>query len=388
MDLSKENDTRSRGVRAATGGDLANAVDSLSEWLYAFVHGEPMVFTGRSDAERWRFPKVHPIPAVRAFALGTELTYRGDSLSIKYLEQAIQMDWAFISPRAWFISKLVARGSLEEAAQHFRYLETLRNTGSVFEQALIDWAGALVRNDIQAEMRTLGLLLDYSPGNNVLTYALARLKYMQWDFNGCVETLQPTLKTDWQYSSMHYLLAEAYEQLGKLAEARRILEQSLSCEPVYPDAYALLSTMCRRDQDSSLALKYEDLYIETSKNSGTPLADAYALLARFSLDRGQDENADRYYALAVGARPNSAPFHQGWGEALLYLGDTSSAMREFYRAISSDARYAGPHFRLGEIFEYKGDRKQSLQFTRSYLRLDSAGAHAADARARLVRLKK
>jgi tetratricopeptide (TPR) repeat protein len=187
---------------------------------------------------------------------------------------------------------------------------------------------------------------------------------------------------------MHYLMAEAYEQLGKFTEAKHLLEESLGCEPVYPEVYALLSTLCRRDRDSSLALKYESRYIDASTHRGTPIADSYAMLARLSMDRGQDENAGRYYALALGVRPNYSPFHQGRGEAFLYLEDTTSAMREFQRALALDPRYADPQFRLGEIFEHKGDRKLSLLFTKSYLRLDSAGAHYAEARARLVRLKR
>jgi serine/threonine protein kinase/tetratricopeptide (TPR) repeat protein len=388
IDLTKENDRRSTSVRAANADDLANGVDTLSQWLSRFLPIEHPALPGKGDTERWHSPKVHLTPAVSAFALGSELSFRGDSLAIKYLEQAIQMEWAFIPPRAWLISKLVARGSLEEATPHFRYLENLRNTGSLFEQALIDWAGAQVKNDIQGQMRTLALLLDYSPGNNLLMYHLSRLKYMQWDFNGCVETLRPALKTNWQYSPMHYLMAEAYEQLGNFTEARRLLEQSLACEPVYPEVYALLSTLCRRDQDSSLALKYESRYIDVSTHRGTPVADSYAMIARLSMDRGQDENAGRFYALAEGARQNYAPFHQGRGEAFLYLGDTTSALGEFRRALALDPRYADPQFRLGDIFEQKGDRKLSVLFTRSYLRLDSAGTHSAEARARLVRLKR
>jgi serine/threonine protein kinase/Flp pilus assembly protein TadD len=366
---------------------LVSAVDSLSERLSAVLHLGETRRSEKASINDWHPSKVHIIPAVNAFALGVKMNYRSDPLADTYLERAIQMDWAFIAPRALLIQKLVKHGSLDQAKDHFRILANLRNTASPYEQTFIDWAGALVRADVQGQMQALDILLEYSPGNGFLAYFLARLKYVQWDFNRCVEILTPVLKTRWHYSPMYYLMAASYEQLGRLSEARHLLEQSLSYKPIYPENFSLLSAMCYRDKDSLLATQYERLYIKANKEQGISADDSYATLASLCLERGRDEAASRLYRFAVRQRPNYPPFHQGLGDALLYLGDTLAALREYHHAIALNAQYPEPLYRLSEILEHQRNRKQSLYYTRHYLRLDSAGAHAAEARARLMRLK-
>jgi tetratricopeptide (TPR) repeat protein len=377
----------STSINIADEHQLGSAVDSLSERLLVTLHLGEMQRSEKVGSSDWHAPKVHIVPAVMAFARSAKMNYRSDSLADTYLAQAIQIDWAFIAPRVLLIQKLVKRGFFDLARDHLQILSNLRRTSNPYEQALVDWAGVLISGDVQGQMHALDILLKYSPGNGILTYLLARIKYMQWDFHGCVEVLTPLLKTNWHYSPMYYLMAASFEQLGKLSEARRLLEQSLSYKPVYSENYSLLATMCNRDRDSVLAMKYEKLYIDANKEQGISISDSYATLASRYLERGRDEAAGRLFALAVRQRPNYPPFHQGLGDALLYLGDTTAASREYQRALALNTQYPEPLYRLGEILEHQGNRKQSLYYTRQYLQLDSAGVYAAEARARLIRLK-
>ena len=364
---------------------LPAAVDTLSQHVLDFLEVE--VLQSKEDRNLKPWFTTRNMGALKAFVQASQYNYRGDPATEKYLRRAIELDSSFISPKVWLIPKLVARGALPEANEHYHHLLALEARANPFEQVMIDWTGAFIKNEPAAQARYLTMALDYSPQNAILSFSLGRVRYLMQDYPGCIEALAPAVEMRWSYSPMYYLLGASHHQLKKYDEARNILEQSLSIKPVYPQTYCLLSTLWRKEADTTRARQYENLYINRAKESGTPLGNIYAALANWNHAESFFDNAIKYYRLALSLQPERPDHHQGLAEALYQKGDIETATQEYLRTLELDAANAGAHLKLGEISETKGETLKALAHYRAYLGLDSTSANAIFVKERVAKLQ-
>ena len=371
---------------AGAEGELPRVVDSLSRQVLDFL--EVQVLRTSEDAHLRPWLSTRNMGALKAFMQASEYNYHGDPASEKYLRRAVELDSSFVSPRVWLIPKLVDSGEMKEAQEHYRHLQGLEKDASPFEQAMIDWAEACIKKDLPGQERYLRLALEYSPGNNILLYSLARQRFMAQDYRASSDVIAPAVEMKWPYSPAYYLLGASYAMLGERDRARSILEQSLSISPVYPEIYGLLATLSLKNNDGAKAREYESLYVARLEERGALPGVGYAALGAWEEHEGMLDDAIRNYRLAVSRQPRAPGYHRRLANILLVSGDTTGSAEEYTRALDIDSTDADAHFMIGSILEASHEIPEALTHYRACLRLDSASSRGAAVRERVLHLER
>jgi len=358
--------------------DLPKAVDTVCRQILRFFDVKVLHLTADNELRPWLLHRTQNMEALKAFSQAYQMQYNEKSESAKYLRRAIEIDSTFVSPRIWLISMLVGQNKFREANEHYNTLRRLESWSSPFEQAMINWTGVFISNDLQAQEHYLESALKFSPGNNILLYNIARTRYLRENFTGAVEAILPAVEMKWRYSSAYCLLGECYDALGEYGKARDVLEQSLSVTPVFPDILSLLFTLELREEDTVKAAGYRDRFLERSREEGRSPGRAYESLATLCTFEGFHDEASRYFRAALALEPDVAAYHEGLGEALFKRGNTAAAEGECLRALELDSTLAHVHLMLGKMYESQGRKAEALHHYREYLKRDSTSAPAAE----------
>lgn len=144
-----------------------------------------------------------------------------------------------------------------------------------------------------------------------------------------------------------YALAERYRALGRFEDAVAVLRPATRANP----------------NDVALHHLFGDILIDAK---------------RF------DEAIEAYRA-AVRASPVAGNYNK-LGVGLLTIGRLGDAEREFLQAIAVDPTLPEPYFRLGTLYEQRGDERLAIQWYREYLNIAPNGYLAPLAREALERL--
>jgi len=366
---------------------LPAAVNQLSNEVLSHLQTEILHGDYEEDIRPWLSHRTQNLRALRAFMQANEFIFNGIAGSERYLKRALELDSTFIAPRIYLISGLVMRGQLEEARQHYQILLQYEDEANRFEGAMISWSGALIDDDARRQANALQLALEYSPGNNVLLYELARSLYTLEEYEQAAEALRPAIENNWRYSPAYYLLGISYCRLGKYSKARHVLEKSLSIPPVYEDTYGILAGVAFRENDDVAAERYEKSYVQAFEKKGKNRGEIYAALASSHLFVGLDKDAIRCYKTAIAYQPDKPVLHGELGELLAEAGQWREARSEFLTVLALDAQYTRAYYMLGVIHDSLADTSGAVKYYSEYLVRDSAGGDADKIRRRLLSLR-
>lgn len=371
------------------GGEdsLSSAVRIISNEIVNYLRVKEISAQSEKDIRPWIARESQDIQAVQEFMEASQMIFNGIPGAPEHERRAIELDSTFISPRIWLISHLLHHRGFKEAQAQYERLKRLEPMANPFEQALINWTGALIDQDTMSQIKYLRIALDYSPGNNVLLFNLADTKTDIHDYKGAVDALLPSVKMKWQYSMAHRLLAYCYDQLHEYAKAKEILVQALSLPWVYFDIYRLLLVYALRDKDTTKAREYGSAYLQSGKEFTLPEQWLNENLGSTYLSEGFYDSAIRYYQVAASLEPRNAAYRDELGEAFLLLGNREAAEKEFLQAVRLDPLQAHPHLRLGELYETKKDTIASIRQYNDYLKLDSTSNRAVEVRQHLFGLE-
>ena len=375
---------------ASTLGEetLPETVNLLSNEVLGFLQTKILHEDYEKDIQPWLSHRTQHLKALKAFMQANEFIFNGIAGSERYLKRALELDSTFIAPRIYLISGLVMKGQLEEARQHHRILLQYEDEANRFEGAMISWAGALIDGDAREQANSLHMALEYSPGNNVLLYELARSMYTLEEFERAAEALRPAIENNWGYSPAYYLLGIIYCKLGTYSKARHVLEQSLSISPVYENTYGILVGVALREGDNAAAEKYEKEFVQESEGKGKDRGEIYAALARNLLSMGLDKDAIRCYKAAVAYQPEKSVIHDELGKLLTEAGQWGEARSEYLTVLTLDSRYSRAYYMLGIIHDSLADTSGAVQYYTEYLIRDSLSIDADKVRRRVQALRR
>jgi tetratricopeptide (TPR) repeat protein len=256
------------------------------------------------------------------------------------LRRAIELDSTFVPPRIWLIPGLVRRGELAEARMLQQSLHVLEAEASPFEQAMIGWTDTFLENDLTGQERQLELALDYSPDDYILLFNLARTRYLLENYRGAIDALSPAVNARWDYAPAYYLFAASHHALGDDHEARVILESASTVKNRYPDTYALLAVLARREGDSAAAQGAEKEYARLQADAGLAEHGALASLGDFYLSDDMPWEAVKIYSAALALAPDRSDYREALADAHLMGGDTSGAIALYRRVLDQDSTRA------------------------------------------------
>lgn len=147
-------------------------------------------------------------------------------------------------------------------------------------------------------------------------------------------------------------LGSAYLKLGRLDDAKRVLQQALSLNPDLPDADVFLGMVLMREGDTAGA---ESMY-RSAIASEPDLADPHNNLAGILALRGDYAEAAYEFEKAIEADPANVQIHQNYGALLAHTGALDRAVAEMKEAVRLDPKSAQPYIAFGDLLARSGDK--------------------------------
>jgi predicted AlkP superfamily phosphohydrolase/phosphomutase/tetratricopeptide (TPR) repeat protein len=139
------------------------------------------------------------------------------------------------------------------------------------------------------------------------------------------------------------LLAEAYFQLGRLADVRRLLGVVADAPNRTAQMNLLLGTLEFAEGNTDAALRY----FREAEQAKLRLPSVHIRLGEVYLKQRHWEDAERAFRLALEIDPENAMASYGLGDAVLHLGRAEEAVEHTLRAVGLMHYFPRAHYQLG-----------------------------------------
>lgn len=367
--------------------DLQTQIRQAGERLVGALETRTGGLTRRLDVAPFLINQRRPA-AVSAFLQGVEYAYRGLSGGGPYFRRAVELDSNFIAPRIFLVSGLVLDGDTSGALRHVRHLESLKVNATQFEQALIEWAAAAAKGDLDARIRHLRVALSYSPGNNILLYDLAAALWMAGRSSEAIAPALEAMQSGWRFSPLFTLWGVVAIETDRLKGLRDTLEASLRYTPLEPYVTGLLEALAMVDGDSSAVRRYHSAFIDQlgpaqSASGYAEMAVIYRTLAHRARARREPANEAALLAKALDAQPRMTIARLELARVHLEAGKRREA-KALYRQVSdSSLRDSTALVLAGQIAEQLGLASDAIRQYLKYLNIAPHGSDADRVRERL-----
>lgn len=209
---------------------------------------------------------------------------------------------------------------------------------------------------------------------------LGRAEHSRGDLKGALEHLQASARASPQVKSTRALLAEVYQRLGRLADAKeeQIGMASLPDGASWPDPYwqqvldrraGVIPRIERATNIFHLGRAAEGIQLlhETVERYPRALL-AQLSLGRLLLEAGDAAGAESALRQAALLEPASFEAQHELGSALLRQGKDSDAVEAFQRAIEIRPDFAPSHHAQGQCRLRRGDVAGAIESFRSAIR--------------------
>ena len=373
-------------LSVAAESELPDVIERISTQLMSALEAASGGITRAADLAPFLPARRPNVAATREFMQGIEYSYQMIPGGRKHFERAIELDPAFIAPRVWLVPGLVARGDSAAAAAHVQALTALADRATPFEQALISWADATLRGDLDAKAQHLQVALSYSPRNNVLLFDLAATLYRLERYDEAVAVVRPAVESRWRFSTLFVLWAMASIESGQAEGLRGPLEEALGITPQYPYIYAVLAGLAAFDGDSVAAQRYAAEFsqrLAEHPRAPTELAEVYESLAEIARAGGDRARARRLLQRAIDADPGRAVARLSLARVSAEVGDVTVAEAQYRAARDTAAADAEVLHLMGEVAALLNHRGDAERFLTRYLETAPRGPAAAQVRERL-----
>ena len=326
--------------------------------------------------------------AVQAFLQGIEYTYRFLPGGAEYFNRAATLDHDFIAPRIFLVSALAERGDTAAAKAQVLVLDSLKQRGTPFEQALISWAEAVVRGDADGKIRHLRVARGYSPHNNGLLFSLAS---ELWDAGRPLEAAEPVaqaMESGWRYGPLYTLYAMLGIDAGRLDGLRDSLEAEAGFATPDPFAAGLLEALALYQGDTIAAARYGAAFRAATGEARaaaayTVLSRSYRSLAQLARSRRQLGTAVALLRRAAEAGVQLPILRLELARDLAEHGDRRDAEAYYREVAAHDLGGADALAVAGDVAELLGHGADARRYYARYMEVAPNGPEASRVRERL-----
>lgn len=217
-------------------------------------------------------------------------------------------------------------------------------------------------------------ILGLDPNNSEARGKLGFVLFMRGDWAGAAEDFQQVLKSQPHLPNAQAVLGMCQKRLGRLVEARRLLEEALPHLPagiLQSQAGLELAEILYQADDLDRAVDVIRILLPSNPKNVDVLYTAARIYADLA-NRSRD-------ALALAA-PNSARMHQLMAEFLINRGDAHAAVIQYRQALEREPKLRGVHYELGEAILQDSRQPPALEAAEKEFRAALA-ENPADARA-------
>jgi len=312
------------------------------------------------------------VPAV--LGLGRVLLAQGDTAGADEVYASLPSEADVVFARA----ALLEQRDPETALELYRRLETLAidSTRPYLRQAVL-----LAAFDPPAALQAIGTYLDLEDGppalDGLLELALALSAAGELEQAGA---LLDEVSQRWPTAEGLQELQGLRDRIGVEREAARLAIGG--AVPLLPPQRVELDTARAAFVASDMDGAQEILASLVGRAPRAP--EVWLLHGDVQLALGAVDEAERAYLTATSLAPHEARYHARLGLLLAerYGGRWHrEAIAELNAALGLRPTWAELHFRLARLQRETGDFEDALASLRSYLELEPAGDHAAEARA-------
>lgn len=380
------------GFPMADEGMLPMKIEAAAVKLASALEESAGGIGRRLDLEPWVQTRAVDVAATREFLQGTEYSYRGLPGGGAHFQRALAIDSTFIAPRVWLVSGLVGRGDTAAAREHMRILHSLEVRASPFEQAMIGWADAVLRRDLEAKARHLQVALSYSPGNNLLLYNLGSTLWELDRSAEAVAALRPVVNARWPYSGLYVLWGLLCIKAGEVDGLRQTLEYGLQITPQEEADYlnGVMQALATYEADDAAAARHGAAFaqaVATNRAAYAEIAFVYRSLGTLAREQGAPDRAVVLLQRALDADPEDFAAQLELARVFVQTGERGRALSLYRSASSRAGDDPGMLYLSGEVAAALGMKEEALRSLNRYLELAPDGPDAMLVRERLRALR-
>lgn len=308
---------------------------------------------------------IQPDAAFVLHGLGLIADYKDDApLAEKYFQQAIDLIPTWIFPRSSLGNSLRSQGKYKEAITVFE--QTIKMNPK-FSWSYNNLAGVYFDMGSYTEAEQLfKKAIQLDPEDSAIPKGNLGLLYKQrGNIKLAEKYLKDALKTNPKNVEAYLKLGELYNEnnIGGTNEGFNLLKKANKMEPYYADALIPLADYYRNGSNTDDYAKADSLY--ASANINSPFSTwAYAGRGWNIID-SDTTKALSYFETNLKINANKPSAHKYMADVLSYIGDTTSAIAEFNKAIELNPYYYDGYKDLAELYF---DKKDSISAEKTLLK--------------------
>ncbi|MCX6169972.1 MAG: protein kinase [Ignavibacteriales bacterium] len=371
--------------------DLIATVSSLSKDIYNFFILYVLQSTEKKIIEPWIQHGTENLEAHGEFMKAYKMIYDMQPGSEIHLRKAIALDSTFISPRIWLIPTLSDKNDLKEIRKQLNALKKLEATADPFDRAMIEWAGAFVKHDLEKQVQSLSKALTYSENNNILLINLADDRYYLNDLSGALDAINKILKSKWNYPPLYPLYAKCFIRQNNLSEAKRVLKESLDLKVVDSEVYLLLSSLASIENNSTESSKFENEYDRKIRESGASTASSVSVLSEHGemfLSIKKYDRAEWLYRKANSLVPKNSDVQFGLINILIVRNKLSEAELEISKVLPANHKNSRFYKLMSEFYRKSGKKLKAVESLNTALLFSRSDEESKYLRQKIDSLKK
>lgn len=371
--------------------DLNAVVSSLSQNILNFFMLNIFQSTDKKIIDPWIQRGTKNYEAHGEFMKAYKMIYDMQPGSELHLRNAIALDSTFISPRIWLISIMSYKNDSREIRKQLDALKKLEATAGPFDLAMIEWAEAFIKQDLEGQVHALSKALTYSENNNILLINLAEDRYYLNDLSGALDAINKILKSKWDYPPLYPLYAKCLIRQNNLTEAKRILKESLDLKRIDSEVYLLLSSLASIEKDSIESSMFENIYDRRIRESGLNITSRVEVLTEHGeifLQIKKYDRAEWLYREAISLVPKNSNVRFGLINILLTRNKLVEAESEIARVLSADRKNYRFYKLMSEFYIKSGKKLKAIESLNTALTLSNTEEENKLLRQKIDSLKK